>query len=220
MPQVLAFIRLQLLACKPYLRSILLVFAFAVIFGVTSREPYSLPALFTIYMILFITYPFAIGEKNNLDILFATLSLNRKQVVSGLYILIAGVELTAALLALLLAQIIALIYQTSFLWSAALFTVACCFLVFSLIVSLQLPFFFKLGYTKAKLIAYLPLMLLALPAILLPSLKGKVEGLLSDASIWIEANSILSTLAPLAAGLILLLISGVISYRIYQKRDF
>ena len=220
MTQALKFARLQLLAIKPYVKSLLIILVFAVVYAAIMKQPYSLLAMTTIYLILFITYPFVISEKNNLDALYTTLALTRRQVVAGTYLLIIGAELAFDLFALIAARLIAAFLVQPFDWPVALFTAAVCFLGFSLVAAFQIPIYFKLGYTKAKLIAYLPMIFLALPAILLGSLKTQLAPWLAALSGWISSHPMLSIPAPILTAAVFVVASAAVAFTFYRQRDF
>ena len=87
MNKLTAFIKLDFFTIKPYFtfKSILIYAVIAVFLSITSINIFSAVGFGLMMGTMFIGYPFAIGEKSNMDALYATLSVNRKTVVIGRY---------------------------------------------------------------------------------------------------------------------------------------
>lgn len=172
---------------------------------------------------MYVSYPFAICEKNNLDALYPTLSISRATVVLGRYLFALAFDLCAALLGLAFSLVSLSVSQNMDEIFVALLTMLATFIAVSLIEAIQLPIYFKLGYGKAKVMAYLPYVVFFLAVLAISKLMPEGGGLPQWASGllgWITAN------APLAAllGGILWLGGMILSYQTslayYKKRDF
>jgi hypothetical protein len=83
--------------------------------------------------------------------------------------------------------------------------------------SLQLPVFFKLGYTKGAAAAYMPLLLMAAMVTILPRITGVDLGGLSQ---FLETKLPLVIAAGIVFTVLVVMVSIVISIRFYQKREF
>jgi ABC-2 type transport system permease protein len=221
MNNIIPFVKLDFNSIKPYSRSIY-VFALIVVFiGITNESAAMTFTMLMVGMPMILSFPFAISEKNHLDILYSTISLNRKDVVIGRYAFVFVSELIAIVALIAFAAAKSKYTESDMVLSEALIYLSFLSLLFSIIIAFQYPLFFKLGYTKAKLYTYIPVILLFFFVGLLPSILAKV-------SITINWNAIyqafmedlaIMVIFPLLAGIIILLISCRISIKIYENKD-
>jgi hypothetical protein len=222
MSKTISFVRLDLLTLKPYYRSAWALLAVGVILGVVQRDVYTMAIICMIYVILLISYPFTIGDKNGLDTLYATLAMRRAHVVLGRYALSAMLFAAVALFSVVLAFGMARVMTLPFSWSLMMVVVAGAFAFFSLAAGIQLPLFFKLGYARARFFVYLPLVLV--PAVIyLISLFATSSGWSVGAEqvlLWAEAHSALACAGLLVAGLVVLGLSSAVARRFYLRREF
>jgi hypothetical protein len=152
------FVRLELLALRPYVKTMLLmVVLVAVAVAPTSREPWAvLPALM-VMTAMFPSYPFSLDERAHLDVLYATLPLPRSVVVFGRYltmlILFGGVFLFGTVVTVG----VGIVREAAVSPENLLLAAAIGFALFAIVVGGQLPVFFALGFTRARAAAYLPI---------------------------------------------------------------
>ncbi|MDR0897487.1 MAG: ABC-2 transporter permease [Oscillospiraceae bacterium] len=161
-----AFIRLDFGTIKPYLTiKSLLIFGAVALFlsSVNGSMPMSIGIGFMLGT-LFIGYPFAIGEKCNLDALYTTLAIDRKTVVLGRYLFALLLNAFCVLFSAVFAALGVFgtralgIFQGGGGGSVGAITLLAGLLL--LVQMLQLPMFFKLGYTRAKFMNLLPFALI------------------------------------------------------------
>ncbi len=83
----LAFARLDFITIKPYLTvKNLIIFAMvAAAINLYMGGSASIGIIMA-YATVYVSYPFALGEKNGVDMLYSTLSISRGNVVAGRYI--------------------------------------------------------------------------------------------------------------------------------------
>ncbi|MDR2514034.1 MAG: ABC-2 transporter permease [Christensenellaceae bacterium] len=179
--------------------------------------------------------PFSLAERNKLDALYASLSISRKEVVLGRY----GFSLIALLAALLAGAAWSLLVwalaglagpageaflprQGALGWAAGYFGAALTlFALVGLVQFLQLPLYFKLGYTRARFLSYLPFLMLGLLAAGLGRFAGDgafapwLAGILA----WAEGSAGLLGAALAALWLLLGAFSLRLSLRFYERRD-
>ncbi|MBN1170939.1 MAG: ABC-2 transporter permease, partial [Micromonosporaceae bacterium] len=119
MTHLAQFVRLDLMAMRPYLKSMVVMVAIvAVAVAATSREPLAVFPALMVMGAMFPSYPFSLDERAHLDALYATLPVSRTVVVLGRYvtllIMFAGVVLaglvTVAVLVLVGSGIAALVH--------------------------------------------------------------------------------------------------------------
>ncbi len=221
MNKMLSFVRLDLKTLKPYTKSFYM-FAIIVIFiGVTNNSLSMVYSMVMIGLPTILSYPFAISEKNSLDTLYSTLSLDRKEVVVGRYIFVFLTAMTAIMVLLILVIVKSNSANLEMSLEENLVLLSLLTMIFSIIISFQFPIFFKLGYAKAKLYTYFPLLLLLLIVGVIPYLVKRLnvdidwQGV---ARIFIE-NTVLMLVLPILIGIASLSVSCMISVKIYKAKD-
>ena len=220
MNKTLSFVKLDFLALKPYRRSLFYLIGLGLVLGVAFQSISTLSSMFMVGLLLVMTYPFAIAEKNSTDKLYATLSLKRKNVVIGRYVFVMLAVLAGMLIVLCESMLLSAFFRLDMAVNELLFTLCVLGFIISATVSIQYPLFFKLGYTKAKVFTYLPLILVAVLIGIMPMLSKSLPDF--------DWNTFFTTLshepllmygAPIVVSLALLAISCVISCGLYEKRD-
>ncbi len=219
------FIVLDYLTVKPYFTiKNLLIFSFVALFLTTmSHDISSGIGVGLMIATLLLGYPFAIGEKSNLDALYTTLSIKKKEVVKGRFMFALIINICAIVFSNVLA--VAGLYISrigGFATDIGVGGYAESLLILSLIFiftqAVQIPFFFKLGYTKAKVLSIIPFIILMLGFMAFLNIKSiniwLVEGL--------ESLSIKGMIVPLAAlsFVIIVGLSYCLSVKFYKKREF
>ena len=221
MSKTFAFIKLDFRLIKPYTTSILLYLALGVVMGFAFKSGSLLSSFFMMSLMLIMSYPFTIGEKNALDTLYGTLSLNKRTVVIGRYFFV--LILTVVFFALTFVSSTALnrIFKIDFDVVENLAMLCVLSGVFLIIAALQYPVYFKYGYTRARFLTLLPLFIIFLPIIQLPALARRFGWNFSWENIvtGIAGNPLLLCILPLMAGLIALTLSCALSCRIYAGRE-
>ncbi|WNY24924.1 ABC-2 transporter permease [Methanolapillus millepedarum] len=219
MNKILSVIRLDFYTLKPYQKSIFGMLLIWLILFLVFRSIGILAGIVMISLTLFATYPFSIGERYDLDTLYATLSLKRKDVVIGRYAFAFIIELIGVAAVFILSALPFLngMENTSF---AELAVVICVlYAVSSLVIATQNPIFFKYGYTKSKLFTYLPLILVFLMITLIPILMNNIGINLPALFETAMTNMFVIGVACVVAGLILQTLSCILSCKFYEKRD-
>lgn len=222
MAKLTAFVRLDLLTLKPYYLSMFALLGVGAILGFVQRNVYAIVAINMTYVLLLTAYPFTIGEKNTLDMLYATLGVRRSTVVLGRYTVALLLFVIVTTLGVLLSFGMANLLGLPFSWPDMAMLVALFFVVFALAAAFQLPLFFKLGYTKAKLLTYLPLVLVPVVLYLFTLVNdaANVKHLYEQGATWAQANRGLTYLLSLMIGMALLATSEAVASYFYVRRDF
>jgi len=224
MTKVIKFAKLDLLTVKPYLtwKVALLFLAVCAMVGYGTGDMAVIVGMCMIYGVIFSSYPFSVGERSALDTLYATLPVSKKKIVAGRYLFSICLTLTALVLSCLISFIMMQVLGKNFDLLITFTSALVCFVLFSLIEAIQMPIFFKFGYTKAKFLTYIPLMAFPLSTAIVSTLigKNKLMPLVTDAMAWIEANMALTTVLSVVLWAVIMLLSGTLSYRLYRKREF
>ncbi len=224
MNRALSFAKLDYITIKPYLtlKNLFLFSIVALFMMITWKNTVSAIAMLMVYSSLYVSYPFAVGDKNGIDALYTSLSINRITVVNGRYLFAFIFNACAGILSFIYSILVSKIMKYDFnLFETVLSTLAL-FFVFSIVQAIQLPLYFKLGYTKAKFYSYIPFLGLPLIALVLSNfLKDKISiNQIADISTWVEANQYITLLIGVIFWLILMIISLQVSQVFYKKREF
>jgi len=223
MNKLISFVRMDFLTIKPYLTLrnmplfLLLVFFLAMLTdGINAGI-----SLGIMISTLMISYPFQVGEKNSLDALYITLSINRRTVVLGRYLFVFVFNVCTIVLSLVVATAAQLFSKLigygnasgGFSWLVLLLGAA-----FLIVQAIQLPIYFKLGYSRAKFLSVVPLVVIISSYLAISMLSGA------------DTTSTLPLLDPLyGAGLAVLAVVALaavvfVSYRLsallYRGREF
>ena len=224
MSKVLPFIKLDFLTIKPYLtgkNTIIMVFLPIFLMWGNRSAPFAAGFLM-LFGTLFISYPFSAGERNGIDLLYATLSITRKTVVLGRYLFAMVLNLCAGVLAYILIFLASMLLKIDFQHGSIISLVLALLIVYSIVQAFQLPFYFKLGYAKARFIIYIPLA--AFPFIVaMLSTQIQSTGLAANlygVLIWLENNPSLLIAACIVLWLVIEFVSYFFALKFYQKRDF
>jgi hypothetical protein len=162
------------------------------------------------------------SEKANLDTLYTTLSLPRRTVVRGRYVFALLLVLAGLIGGYIVAAALSLIRRQPFDPLLTLGELGLLCVVFSLVVAAQLPIIFKLGYTRARFLAYLPMFGMIVVIIGLGALSRQewMASVLVTASTWLLSHpaALVAIIVVVWAGA--MLGSYALSVRFYAKRDF
>jgi len=223
MNNALKFARLDFLTIKPFMTAkSLLILAFLPLFFIITTGSSAAIGITIAASLMYVSYPFALGEKNNLDAFYATLSVGRKNVVLGRYLFAFGLMLALTLITWIYSFVVLTVLRGDFNVVEALVSTAAMIVIFSIIQAVQLPIFFRLNYAKAKMLSVLPFLMIGLLTLLLTTTFGQNAMLFLNN---VTANANTSQFAIIAGVIILiwlacLLASYALSVRFYQKRDF
>lgn len=157
MTGLVAAVRFDVLTVRPYAKQMLLMVAGVGWISVISTPPSAVVAAGSVFAALVAAYPFAIGDKNDLGTLQSVLPVARATFVRARYLAVVG--LCAASLAV--CTVLALVASAARdvpVAAGELGTVAAVgYALYAVLVGLQLPVYYALGYPRGRLVAYLPL---------------------------------------------------------------
>lgn len=223
MNKALNFMRLDFITVRAYftLKNLIIMIAAPLLIMVVEGGGTMAVGMFAIFAALYVNYPFIICEKNGMDALYPTLSIKRETVVLGRYLFALAFDFCAIIAGLVFSLIVTLIMKKTIVTTELLIISFVMLIVMSIIQAIQLPIYFKLGYEKAKLMAYSPFIALFLATVLLkPRLDGGVPEQIGSLLVWVEANPYLTALCGIVFWFSLMVISYQMSVSYYKKRDF
>jgi len=154
---------------------------------------------------------FSIQEKNNLERLYGSVSVTLNDIVLGRYIFMFLNYLISFLTVIVLYLGLSLYLNSAINLSDIMLGFSLSFLIFSTITGVQMPLFFKMGYTKAKVMALVPflivMLLVVIPSFITP-LSNLIQSETANQGIIITAGIIASCFIQLASYKV-----AVIAYR-------
>ncbi len=219
MEKVCKFAKLDLFMVKPYLKKyMLLLFAVSIPVIITTKNIYMMSFIAMFYGVIMVSYPFALSEKNNIENFYGTLSLKKRNIVNGRYIFTLGTMIFFTILSYIIMIVGNVILRQGLEYSELLFVLVTGFFMSLILVSLQLPTYFKLGYTKGKIFTYVPFFVIAIGVSLLGSLMGESTEKFKAIAAYIENNPVMVSIFLILCGLLIFEISNIVSQRLYINR--
>ena len=209
----------DLCVLKNQMKTLLLVLAFFVIFSIINEDATFILFLVPFYMIMILITTFNYDEFNKWDSYCNSLPLSRKEIVKSKYILFNATSLIVLILGIIASFIIPNFIENTTFESLFASIIGVAFGI-CLVISLLIPFYYKFGSSKGRIMLFLCIVILAL-------LIGMITSL--DIFNNKELMNLLNSLNNLSLGMITLLliiltsivmsISYYISVRIYKNKE-
>lgn len=157
---IAAFTRLDLSSWFPRSQT-LLTLLLVVVVGVLLPVPGMAIMASALVTSLMVSTPFLGDERGHLDTLYGVLPVSRRTVVIGRALSVFTYYLVAALLATAVTVVTAMVRGSSIAVEIVLIAHASAFAFVGLSMALQLPVFFRIGYSRGRLMAYAPAFVVA-----------------------------------------------------------
>jgi hypothetical protein len=165
------------------------------------------------YSALFASIIFSVQEKNNLNRLYGSTSISQKDVVFGRYIFLFLMYAVSIILGMVCYSLVMLLKNRVPDFSNITAGICLSFFVFSIIIGVQSPMLFKLGYTKARVWSMLPfigiMFLIVVPFEIVSS---------SGISEYLRTNQSILMICCVIVSCIILSVSFRASVALYRKR--
>ena len=210
----------DLCVIKNQMKSLLLVLAFFIIFSIINEDATFILFLVPFYMIMILITTFNYDEFNKWDSFCNSLPLSRKEIVKSKYILFNATSLIVLILGIIASLIIPNFIENITFESIFASIIGVAFGI-CLVISLLIPFYYKFGSQKGRIMLFLCIVILAL-------LIGAITSL--DIFNNIELMNLINNLNNLSLGMFALLliivtviimtISYYISIKIYSNKEF
>ncbi|MCL1913384.1 MAG: ABC-2 transporter permease [Eubacteriaceae bacterium] len=165
------------------------------------------------FMALMSSNIFAIQEKNNLERLYGSVSVGLKDIVLGRYTFVILNYLASFLAIIVMCSGFALFQHKTLEVADILLGFSLSLLAFSVITGIQMPLFFKMGYTKAKvwsMVPFVAVMALVVIPSFVSALSGVIEFMLTNKGILIACS--------ILASCVVQFFSYQIAVVVYRKR--
>jgi len=215
MTKIMKLVKLDIQTAKPYVRfKNLAIFNIVwLLVGIVSGNPLIPIVGIMGYVSGYISAPFSIGERYRLDILHATFSVSRREIVLGRYIYAFILNAISAAASYV---VISFAFYSDDSASATPFFFAILVIIYLaqylIIAAVQIPIFYKVGYAKSSIFSSLPyITVLTTLAFVLYIVNYGVD--------WLTENALLVCLTALSAGLMITAVSFLVSCKFYEKRD-
>ena len=209
----------DLCVIKNQMRSLLLILVFFVFISIINKDATFTLFLVPFYMIMILITTFSYDEFNKWECYCNSLPLSRKEIVKAKYLLFNASSLVVLVLGVLASFIIPNFIENTTFESIYASIIGVAFGI-CLVISLLIPFYYKFGSQKGRIMLFLTIAILAL-------LIGTITSL--DVFNNIELMNIINSLNNLSLGMFTLLliivtviimtISYYISVRIYNNKE-
>lgn len=213
MTDSIKFTKLDIFTMKSYFNMNLVLLAVIMLFSYMGSSTLTLYITCSWFVALMISNIFAIEEKNNLSRLYGTLSIKLKDIVLGRYIFILLNFVSTVFLITILSIIVLFFKSKSIDIQEIILGISTSFLVFSAIVGVQIPIFFKMGYLKARFWSLIPY-IIVLTLVLMTSLIDKISFIIY----FIIHNQGIFSILGLVSSFIILVVSYKISFLLYKSK--
>mgnify|MGYP000911694830 CR=1 FL=1 len=222
MNSTLACLRLDFYTIKPYRRSLYLLLGLGFVIGfVFNKSVSTFSSVLMMGLVIITSYPFSIGDKYGLDIFYATLSVNRRDVVTGRYLFVICLELIGIGFVSLMVWLLNRLFAAGIPFSEVMLTLSVLIAVNSVMTAFQYPIFFRLGYARSKAYSYIPFVLVFVVIGMLPTIMKTFRWSVDWAAVgqFLEAKPFLLIGVSAATGLLALAVSWLLSVKFYEERD-
>ena len=210
----------DLLILKNQMRNVLMVIIGFVIISIMMKSYFYIAFVVPFYIVMLIISSFSYDELNNSNTYIIALPFSRKEIVKARYLLCLLSIITSFLIGLLLSIIIPVLNEEMEFASTFASTLASIMGVI-FIISLLIPFFYKFGVQKGRVMLFIAIMTISL-------LIGIIISLFENSKLNIalffnqleQINWMILILISIAIILFILYISYLISYKIYENKEF
>jgi hypothetical protein len=223
MSKLKAITQMDFITVKPNItvKNLTIYAAVALFLAVTSSNIASTIGVGMMLGTMFVSYPFALSEKGNMDVLYITLSADRRTVVLGRYAFTLAIDVCAVFFSAMLASI-GLLVMGGFNIGAAFWSALALSALFIVIQAIQLPLYFKFGYTKAKFASLMPfLLIMAFAAALMAMEKNvKYASIITEFFTGLVSNIGWAAFLAVLVLCLIVFLSYSLSLALYKKREF
>lgn len=213
MTSSLKMAKLDFFTVKPQFKVYLILVGIVVYFAAMGSSIITLCITCSWFMALIASNIFAIQEKNNLNRLYGSLSIRSNEIVLGRYIFVSLSHILSVAILIIVYFIVALFQGTPIELQNVLLGFSLSFLAFSTIAGAQMPLFFKMSYTKARIWSLVPF-IAVMGLFILPSFEDALTGIME----LLMSNENVLIICCILISCIIQFLSYNISVAVYRKR--
>jgi hypothetical protein len=207
--------KLDFLTIKSQLSLFFPLLMMLVMFGIMGSTFTIMSFLGAGFIALLATHIFSVQEKNNLDRFYGSVSVNLSDIVLGRYFFVICQYVSVVGVVTLIHICSAFFHNTTFGFFDFMLGFSFSFFIFAFIIGIILPVFFKMGYTKAKIWALIPILAVSILFGISPFVS-----FLREIIELVQSNQSVLIIGSLTAGCIILLISYKLAVIAYRKRKY
>jgi hypothetical protein len=217
MNNVLQTLKLDIYTVKTAYSKIFMIYIISIFIGLQTQS------IVPIFMIMFISvsfsgFPFSIFEKNNCDSLYGILPIHRKEIVIGRYFFAIVSGILNLIISLILSFIATLLTKQGIDIFILFLSIALTFCYYCFAVGISYPIYYRFGFSRSFIWTVLPMYLLLLFIIFIAQRTNIAE--IFDKALQYYANhNILLLFSGFILGIIMLIVSCFISYKIFKNKD-
>lgn len=221
MEKAIKFCRLDFLMIKSYIiKNVALLSLMGIGMSIVNKNTIMIISMIGVYGVIILSYTFVIEEKNHMDNFYGSLSIKRKSIVAGRYMFNFLSGLCLSVFSCMSAIIINKIMRFDMSNMETMVSSAAVFASYILIISIQMPIYFKLGYSKAKMIANLPMFIIVFgaPAAIAIFDSNSLTMELQSTLLKVESNPEIYAIPIAAVIVFIFFISYLLSVKLYEGR--
>ncbi|MDX9871068.1 MAG: ABC-2 transporter permease [Clostridia bacterium] len=210
-------VKLDFYIVKSIYRMAVLTYLISILFGIIA-QPIIPIFLIMVFGVFFSGMVFSVYEKNHLNKLYGILSLRKSDVIIGRYLYAFLFGIVQASLAGIISYIIFRTTETVVDNFALTTALSLSFIYFCFAVGLAFPIYFKFGFSKAYVFTMIPLYFIFIGAVFLSD-KINALNILKSILLYFSGHQVMFLLSGICIGLILFVISGILSYLVYKNSE-
>lgn len=210
----------DLLILKNQMRNILIIIIGFILLSIWMENYFYIAFVIPFYIIMLVISTFSYDELNNSNTYLVALPSSRKTIVKARYILSVLSIITASLIGLALSLIIP-IFNSNMDFASTFASTTASILGVIFVIALLMPFFYKFGVQKGRVMLFITIMGISLLIGIIISLFEKANQNISVFFNNLEnINFVILILIVIAIMTIILYISYLISCKIYKNKEF
>ena len=210
----------DLLILKNQMRNILIVILGFIILSIWMENYFYIAFIIPFYIIMLVISTFSYDDLNNSNTYIVALPYDRKTIVKARYVLSLISIITAFLIGLILSLVIPM-FNSDMDFMSTFASCTATILSVILVIALLMPFFYKFGVQKGRMILFIAIMGISL-------LIGIILSLFENSNLKIaqffsnlqQMNYIMLIAIAIIIMLLILYISYVFSCKIYKNKEF
>ncbi len=210
----------DLLILKNQMRNILIVILGFILLSIWMENYFYIAFIIPFYIIMLVISTFSYDDLNNSNTYIVALPYDRKTIVKARYVLSLISIITAFLIGLILSLVIPM-FNSDMDFMSTFASCAATILSVILVIALLMPFFYKFGVQKGRMILFIAIMGISL-------LIGIILSLFENSNLKIaqffsnlqQMNYIMLIAIAIIIMLLILYISYVFSCKIYKNKEF
>ncbi|MDR0314216.1 MAG: ABC-2 transporter permease [Treponema sp.] len=218
MNNILKALKLDVYTAKAGYSKTIILYILVLLLGIRGESTVPILAIM-LFSGLFSSFPFLIFNKNDDDKIYGILPIHRKEIVAGRYLFAVLLGLLNLIISIILCLIAAFLSKQDINIFRLVVTISAAFWYYCFMISYDYPIYYKFSFSNSIILTSLPYFLIALFfAFIAPNINIAEMYEIYNTDLQLSAGQlILVLLSGLFLGIIMLIISGFISYRIFKN---